>query len=121
MKRQLPIVDIAGTPFYVDVLHDELRQKDNAQNRISFNVFDQDGNGYTFLYDSKGKNIPANKVDLKHLEEGMQWVTLPALMELDPEGIALKYDIPLSILCPEKALRADLDDDEIEFYEEGIY
>lgn len=29
------------------------------------------------------------------------WVSLPALMELDPEGMALRYDIPLEALCPE--------------------
>lgn len=99
--RQLPIVEIAGTLFYVDVLHDELRQKDNPANRISFNVFDQDGDGYTFLYDSRRKNVPENRANLKQMEEGMEWITIPALMELDPEGIALKYNIPLSVLCPE--------------------
>jgi hypothetical protein len=121
MIRQLPVVDIAGTAFYVDVVHDELRQKDNPQNRISFNVFDQDGNGYTFLYDGKRKNVPENKAELDKMEEGMQWVTLPALMELDPEGIALKYDIPLSVLCPELTLQNDLNDDEQHYYGDEIY
>ena len=108
MTRQLPIVDIAGTAFYVDVLHEQLRQKDNPENRISFNVFDQDGDGYTFLYDGKRKNVPGSR---EQMEDGFQWVTLPALMELDPEGIALKYHIPLEVLCPERA-GPDEDDDE---------
>jgi hypothetical protein len=106
MNRPLPIVNIAGTAFYVDVLHEELRQKDNPDNRISFNVFDQDGDGYTFLYDRKQKNVPENR---EQMEDSFQWVTLPALMELDPEGIAQKYHIPLEVLCPE---RACLDEDE---------
>lgn len=118
MTRRLPLVDVAGTAFYVDVLHEELRQKEDPDNRISFNVFDQDGDGYTFLYDSRIKNIPAKKADLKHMEEGLQWVTLPALMELDPEGIALKYDIPLAILCPELATISRPGDDEDEFFED---
>jgi hypothetical protein len=109
MTRQLPKVDIAGTAFYVDVLHEELRQQDNPDNRISFNVFDQDGDGYTFLYDCKRMNIPVNR---EQMEDSFQWVTLPALMELDPEGIAQKYHIPLEILCPELADPLSEDDDE---------
>ena len=92
-------MDIAGTSFVVDVLHDELRQADNVKNAIPFAAFDQEGDGYTFLYDSRIKNVP-EKTPLT-MEPGLQWVTIPALMELDPEGIALKYDIPLSILCPD--------------------
>lgn len=121
MNRQLPIVDIAGTAFYVDVLHDELWQQDDPQNRISFNEFDQDGNGYTFLYDSRIKNTPDNRADHQHMEEEMQWVTLPALMELDPEGVALKYDIPLSILCPDIKTLTEEDDEEYEAYEDDPF
>lgn len=121
MNRQLPIVDIAGTAFCVDVLHEELRQKDDPHNRISFNEFDQDGNGYTFLYDKQRKNVPENRPDLKHMEPWLQWVTIPALMELDPEGIALKYDIPLSILCPERLLTQDEDDENYDGNEEWLY
>jgi hypothetical protein len=109
MIRQLPTVDVAGTAFYVDVQHEELRQQDNPANRISFNVFDQDGDGYTFLYDPQRKNVALNR---EQIEDGFQWVTLPALMELDPEGIALKYHIPLEILCPELAAQLSEDDDE---------
>ncbi len=115
MNRPLPTVEIAGTAFYVDVLHEELRQKDNPENRISFNVFDQDGDGYTFLYDWKRKNVAENS---KQMEEGFQWVTLPALMELDPEGIAQKYHIPLEVLCPERAGSDDDDDDDDGFTDE---
>ena len=118
MTRPLPIVDIAGTAFYVDVLHEELRQQDNHENRISFNVFDQDGDGYTFLYDRKRKNIPENR---EQMEESFQWVTIPALMELDPEGIALKYHIPLEILCPELAKLNEQNDNELEADEDPIY
>ncbi len=105
MERQLPLVDIAGDAFFVDVLHEELRQKDNRRNRISFNVFYQDKNGYTFLYDRETKNAPENIDKITEGNSRYQWITLPALMELDLVGIALKYDIPLEVLCPE--LKAD--------------
>lgn len=118
MNRPLPTVDISGTAFYVDVLHEELRQKDNPDNRISFNVFDQDGDGYTFLYDRKRKNVPENR---EQMEDSFQWITLPALMELDPEGIAQKYHIPLEILSPDRAKTNELDDDELEIDEDEIY
>jgi hypothetical protein len=93
----------------VDVLHEELWQKDKPENRISFNVFDQNGDGYTFLYDGKQKNVPENH---EQMEDSFQWVTLPALMELDPVGIALKYHIPLEVLCPELVDPLSEDDDE---------
>jgi len=117
MTRPLPIVDITGTPFYVDVLHEELRQKDNPENRISFNVFDQDGDGYTFLYDRKRKNVPENR---EQMEDSFQWVTLPALMELDPEGIAQKYHIPLEVLCPERGGSFEDDEDDDGFNEDML-
>lgn len=103
MERALPVVDILGTPFYVDVLHEQLRQKDNDNNRIPFSVFDQEGEGYTFLYDTELKAAPEDLDAITDHNGRYQWVTLPALMELDPEGIAFKYDIPLEILCPDLA------------------
>jgi hypothetical protein len=117
MTRPLPTVDIAGTAFYVDVLHEELRQKDNPDNRISFNVFDQDGDGYTFLYDHRRKNVPENR---EQMEDSFQWVTLPALMELDPEGIAQKYHIPLEVLCPERSGPDEDDEDDDGFNEDML-
>lgn len=110
MERQLPIIDVEGTDFFVDVLHEELRQKDNPVNRISFSAFYQEGNGYTFLYDKVLKNSPpeipsdTQATDLPPLDpDRYVWVTLAALMELDPVGIALKYDIPIEVLCGDQA------------------
>lgn len=99
MERHLPIVDIAGTEFYVDVLRDELRQKINPQNRISFDELKENENGYSFVYDVQAKNIPPVNTD-EEKEGKYLWVTLPALMELDPEGISRKYGIPLEALSP---------------------
>lgn len=112
MKRQLPLVDVRGTEFYVDVIHDELWQKGNPDNKIPFGVFDQDGDGYTFLYDLETKTTPGRSEELTEIKTSYVWVTLKALMELDPEGIALKYNIPLSVLCPERATYQEDDDDE---------
>lgn len=100
MARQLPVADICGTQFYVDVLQEELRQVDNQANRISFNFLRQDGDGYFFYYDPEHKCARTHR----EVQTGnfiICLATLPALMELDPEGLALKYDIPLEALYPE--------------------
>lgn len=101
MEKDLPIADIAGTVFYVDVLLDELRQTDNPPNRISFNELEESEKGYSFLYDTRTKNIPGVDADLEKETGRYVWVTLPALMELDPEGISRKYGIPLEVLSPD--------------------
>lgn len=120
MARQLPTVDIKETGFYVDIMNEQLRQCDDASNRISFNAFDQDGNGYTFLFDKVTKNTPKDLEGVTMDADRYEWITLPALMELDPLGIALKYNIPVEILCPEMAadsiFNEEDDDDETELY-----
>ncbi len=121
MTRQLPIVDILGTPFCVDVQREELWQQHRPDNRIPFTAFDQEGNGYTFLYDLEKKAIPEDREEIAELGDRYKWVTLPALMELDPEGIALKYHIPLEILCPDRAGNINEDEEDDEFYEDEIF
>lgn len=102
MERQLPLVDLAGTAFCVDVLAEELRQKDNPGNRISFNHFALTGKGYRILFDKKKKCAVENRDRVSLPDPRYEWVILPALMELDAEGIALKYGIPLSVLRPQQ-------------------
>ncbi|MET3876470.1 hypothetical protein [Chitinophaga sp. OAE865] len=112
MERPRPVVDVRGTAFYVDVLHEDLRQKGNEKNRISFNAFYQEGDGYTFLYDTLLLNTPEDPSLITEFGERYVWVTLPALMELDPVGIAIKYNIPLEVLCPELSGLKIFDDED---------
>lgn len=105
MNRQLPIAVIDGTCFCIDVERDELWQRDAPKNRISFSVFHQQRDGYEFLYNVRTKSVPRNRDDAIRHYEDLRWVTLPALMELDPEGIALRYDIPFEALCPDQERR----------------
>jgi len=100
MQRELPIAEIDGVDFYVDAEREELCQVDNPENCISFSVFHAKNNGYFFIYNRKSCCWAWDKSYINgHLNEHLV-VTLPALMELDPEGMALRYDIPLEILCP---------------------
>ena len=99
MERKLPIAEIAGTSFYVDVIGEELRQADNGGNRISFNELTENKGGYSFIYDPHTKNVPQSSPDTENKSGGLVKVTLPALMELDPAGLAEKYGIPIEILA----------------------
>lgn len=105
MERQYSTIDIQGTFFCVDAYREKLWQKDNPKNGIPFNVFHQNGNGYCFLYDLEQKSIPESKEAIIQKPERYCWVYIVALMELDPEGIALRYDIPLEVLCPDRNIR----------------
>ena len=111
MVRKLPIAEIAGTPFYVDVSREELRQADDGGNRISFNELSESKGGDSFIDDTRTKNVPQCGSDSENKSGSLVKVTLPALMELDPVGLAEKYGIPIEILAsgaevPVKAIAA---------------
>lgn len=101
MRRKLSTVRILSDVFLVDAYKEELRERENSSNRIPFQVFEPEKDGYRFLYDTLRKNIPEQGTGLLEDPERYIWASIPALMELDPEGIALRYEIPLEILCPE--------------------
>lgn len=120
--RVLPIVVIGGEEFYVDAAREELWQVRNPANQIPFGDFYPEGDGgvdggvdggkgrgrhrsgygfatgFKFLYHIKRCCPPSNSKELwKNLKQ-YYWVSLPALNELDPEGIALRYNIPIECL-----------------------
>lgn len=101
MNRPLLITVINGIPYCIDVARDELWQQDGSKNRIPFLVFRQQKGDYVFLYNVKSKTIPKDRGDAMQHYSDLRWVTFLALMELDPEVIALRYDIPLEVLCPD--------------------
>lgn len=87
MKRELPMTNIEGTDFIVDVANLQLREKANPENVIP--VFDMRdvGDGYVFDYSPKEKNIPA----LFSNDTDIRIVKIPELVQLDPVGMAEKY------------------------------
>jgi hypothetical protein len=88
MERELPIINIEGTDFLVDVKKVELREKTNPKNRIPVFEMQDVGNGYMFDYSLEEKNIISffsnNEVTT---------VKIPELVKLDPVGMAAKYKI----------------------------
>lgn len=93
MKRDLPIYEIEGTIFCVDVMHLRLFELHNPKNVL--HILDmaetrkmEKGEtrlGYEFPYNRSYKNIVLgpDKVDAI--------VTLPELVHLDPFGMAVRY------------------------------
>ena len=88
-KRTLPPVNIEGTEFVVDVNKFKLREKANEQNVISFKDMTDFGDGYSFEYSMKTKNIP----DV--YEKSDVLIEIPEFVRLDPVGMAQKYGLTI--------------------------
>lgn len=85
MERELPVINIEGTDFVVDVNKLELAEKENYKNVIPFEDMRYTGNGYTFEYSHKNKNIPGM------FARESTTVRIPEFIILDPIGMANKY------------------------------
>ena len=98
MERTLPSIQIEGTEFIIDVLREELREKNNPQNVMPITDMRYTGNnnGYFFYYDLGTKNIvdESKIVDLSYIDDFPR-VEIPELTRIDPLGMAEKYRRPL--------------------------
>jgi len=88
MLRVLPLIDIHGKQFIVDVAKTEIRQLGEPQNTISFNDMIDCGNQYTFLYDTRLQGTP--RADSQDPSSFVQ-INIPSMVQLDPVGMAEKY------------------------------
>jgi hypothetical protein len=89
MERELPVINIEGTDFIVDVTKLELREKADPINTITFEDMRDTGDGYTFEYNLRNKNLP-NVFDRESIT-----VKIPEFVAIDPEGMAARYNYPL--------------------------
>lgn len=87
MKRELPVYNIEGSDFVVDVANLQLREKANPENVIAVSDMRDVGDGYVFDYSPKEKNIPM----LFNDDTDVRAVKIPELVQLDPVGMAEKY------------------------------
>lgn len=83
----LPIINIAGTNFFVDVSRFQLIEMFDSNNVIPFDKMIDYGDRYRFDYNTTIKNVPdyPNKRD--------QDIEIPEFVILDPVGMAMKYKI----------------------------
>jgi hypothetical protein len=82
-----PVIEIAGTDFYVDEPRNAFRQVNNCWNLISFKEVEQ-ADGYAGFYlDTRINNVPfPHEFDAKsqkgHLPEHIVWAAVPTGQEL---------------------------------------
>lgn len=98
MQRELPVIDLHGTAFILDVINEELRQKENTENIIPIKNMSYQGygKGYLFSYDPELRNIPSNKeITAYDPAEAQIRVAIPELAKLDPAGMAQKYGLKI--------------------------
>ncbi|OJX54840.1 MAG: hypothetical protein BGO88_02905 [Flavobacterium sp. 38-13] len=115
MERELPFITISGTEFLIEVENLQLVQRGNPANTISIFEMDDDGNGYSFNYCRNNKTIQGPGWQRPDLVR----VHLPELVEMDPEGMAAKYGLPLSDLKGKRDLDVMVDKEALELRLKG--
>lgn len=106
-KGALPVIEIAGHPFYVDIRMDCLRPKDDfSTTGIQFSAIEdcliEDEAKYMVPYDPKAREyVELDFNTITEIPEGLIVVEIPYQSQLDPIGYARKYD-----LDPKDLLRA---------------
>lgn len=89
----MPIINIHGTDFMVDIEKLKLTEKSNENNHLPFGYMSEVSGGYEFDYGLKSRNIHNIWTD----EESVR-VKIPELVELDPLGMSEKYKVPVEHL-----------------------
>lgn len=116
-KSRNPVIfEIEGTSFEVDIEKLVLRQTDNRQNEIPFTEINDLGSHYLLSYDLNTKNLfygSGNPDDVKA-------ISIPPLTELDPAGMAAKYNLPLEQLKGKTDFEVIVDQELLEQRRNGI-
>jgi len=87
--KTLPIIDIAGTDFLVDLQRMEFREVANPSNKITFYDFQDNGDHLLLQYDTETRNVYRG-LDGKLPEPGqVQNIRLQPLDQLDPATFTL--------------------------------
>jgi hypothetical protein len=86
------IIDIAGDQFILDTRYAMLIDKKDPMNCIAFHDMNDQGGHYELLYDREQRNLAAA------WEPGMEKIMLPQMVELDPGGMAAKYNTAIDSL-----------------------
>src|SRR4051794_5319953 len=91
MERKLPIIEIEGTQFIVDIINEELREKDRPENILDIKKMSYMGlnKGYSFYYDVEIRNYPK---DLPFSDDDFKKIDIQDFSKIDPYGMALKYN-----------------------------
>ncbi len=92
--RALPIFRMGETNFYVDTRLGEFREVDAAWNRISMDEIKTSASEATeFAFDRHTKNIYREHINPDHIPAHVKLVIVPPLSQLDPVGLARKFNL----------------------------
>lgn len=87
MQRKLPVIRIADTDFYVDVINRELRDVGNPFNEIEFIEMVETRDGYTLCFDMQTKCVfRGSREEYNTRRDDMQEINLPPMHIMDPAG-----------------------------------
>lgn len=99
MARKLPEFTIAGTPFTVDGRIYEFRETAAPWNQISMDNFWENEPTH-ILFDKRTNNIFTGSESTADRSGHVELVVVPPLMELDPVGLARRYNVPDETYIP---------------------
>ncbi|MEO8172539.1 MAG: hypothetical protein ABI581_05635 [Sediminibacterium sp.] len=85
--RELPIIDIGGTNFYLDLRMNQFRDVDNFANSINLDdLYEKPNGGYMFWFDRREKNLFPGTPEEYAANKNAVEVHLPSQQEMDPLG-----------------------------------
>ena len=111
MARKLPEYTIGGTLFTVDGRIYEFREKAAPWNHISMDHF-WENESTPILFDKQTKNIYNGDAG-SNRPDHVELVVVPPLMELDPVGLARRYNVPDETYIPKHKRKEILDKQKI--------
>jgi hypothetical protein len=83
----LPIVNLYGTDFFLDLRLKELRQVDDFMNKIPWKALQVTDNHFALLYDATKKNAFQGTLEQAVAHGNVKWITLPPLDKMIAEGV----------------------------------
>ena len=101
MARKLPEYTIAGTLFTVDGRIYEFRETAAPWNQISMDNFWEDEPTH-ILFDTQTNNIYTGAASIADRPAHVELVVIPPLMELDPVGLARRYNVADETFIPKE-------------------
>jgi hypothetical protein len=99
MARKLPEYTIGGTLFTVDGRIYEFRETAAPWNQISMDNFWENEPTH-ILFDKQTNNIYNGTESLSNKPDTVELIIVPPLMELDPVGLARRYNVPDETYIP---------------------
>ncbi len=116
MEREFPTINILGTEYIIDSNTFELREKGNENNILYGEDFYQHDNGYGFYFDKERKNWPMYEFQFQKFD----YVEIPEFVKMDPEGMSLKYGVPLDKVTTMSDLKLMSDPDAYDLRLKGL-